>query len=118
MNIIFGDALDTIPDHYTILELDTFCYPGETNTRTAYCLVEKVALDEFATMEAYKKIHADVIKYYKQRHWDYCEQALQGLLGRWGGELDSFYQDLLARVRQYQHTQPGPDWDGTIMKTG
>jgi hypothetical protein len=116
MNIIFGTSLETIPKHYTILELDTFRYPGQSETNTAYCLIEKMAVDEYAMLEHYKKIHADVIKYYKQRHWDYCVQAIGGLMGRWGGELDTFYQDLLNRVLANKATEPGPDWDGIIIK--
>jgi hypothetical protein len=118
MNIIFGDSVDSIPDHYTVLELDTFRRPGETETMTAYCLVEKLALDEFATMESYKQIHADVIKNYKLRHWEYCEHAIQGLMGKWGGELDSFYADLLERVGAYKQLEPPAEWDGVRIKIG
>ena len=60
MNIIFGDSVDSIPNHYTVLELDTFRPADSNKTMTAYCLVEKLALDEFVTLEHYKQIHADV----------------------------------------------------------
>ena len=116
MNIIFGDSLNTIPDHYTILELDTFRSPEGDKTVTAYCLVEKVALDEFVTMEPYKKVHADLITFYKQRHWNYCENAIQGLMGRWGGELDSFYSNLLERVLAFKENEPPDGWDGVLIK--
>jgi hypothetical protein len=117
MNIIFGDSVNTIPDHYILLELDTFRRDSETEAVTAYCLVEKPAVDELVNIQAYKKIHADVIKYFKQRHWDYCEQAIQGLMGKWGGEMDSFYTDLLNRVNGYKQNEPPADWDGIRTKT-
>ena len=116
MNIIFGDSANTIPNHYILLELDTFRRDGETETVTAYCLVEKPALDELVNIEAYKKIHADVVKYFKQQHWDYCEQAIQGLIGKWGGELDTFYTDLLNRVKQNKQNGVAEDWDATLIK--
>jgi len=116
MNIIFGDSINTIPDHYILLELDTFRRTGETETITAYCLVEKPALDELANLEAYKKIHADVVKYFKQQHWDYCEQAIQGLMGKWGGELDTFYADLLTRVNQHKQNGVSENWDAVLIK--
>ena len=116
MNIIFGDSLNTIPDRYTILELDTFRSPDGARTATAYCLVEKIGLDEFANLDAYKKIHADLVKYYKQRQWDYCEDVIQNLMGRWGGELDSFYINLLGRILGFKETEPSEDWDGTLVK--
>lgn len=116
MNIIFGDSANTIPDHYILLELDTFRRDGKTETVTAYCLVEKPALDELVNIQAYKKIHADVVKYFKQQHWDYCEQAIQGLIGKWGGELDTFYTDLLNRVKQHKQHGVPKDWDATLIK--
>jgi len=116
MNIIFGDSVDTLPDHYIKLELDTFRTSNSGNTVTAYCLVEKLAPDEFHTMESYKKIHADLLNAYRKQHWNYCEQAIEGLMGRWGGELDTFYQNLLSRVLAYKETDPGPEWDGIVIK--
>jgi len=112
MNIIFGDSVDTLPDHYIKLELDTFRTSDGNNTLTAYCLVEKLAPDEFATMESYKKIHADLLDAYRKQHWNYCEQAIAGLMGHWGGELDTFYTDLLNRVLAQKQTILDPKWDG------
>lgn len=116
MNIIFGDSVNTIPDQYTVLELDTFRTSDSNETMTAYCLVEKLALDEFVTLEHYKQIHADVMKYYKQKHWDYCEQAIQGLMGRWSGELDTFYTDLLTRIEQHKENGVADNWDAVLIK--
>lgn len=116
MNIIFGDSINNIPDHYILLELDTFRRADETKTTTAYCLVEKPALDELVNIEAYKKIHADVVKYFKQQHWDYCEQAIQGLMGKWGGELDTFYTDLLNRIKQHKENGVPDNWEPTLIK--
>ena len=116
MNIIFGDSVNTIPDQYTVLELDTFCTVNSDNTVTAYCIVEKMALNEFATMESYKKIHADLIDAYRNQHWNYCEQAIDGLIGKWSGELDTFYIDLLNRVKQHKENGVSLDWSAVILK--
>jgi len=110
MNIIFGDSVDTLPDHYIKLELDTFRTIDGDNTITAYCLIEKLALDEFVTMESYKNIHADLINAYRNQHWNYCEQAIDGLMGKWSGELDTFYTDLLVRVKQHKENSVPSDW--------
>ena len=117
MNIIFGDSVDSIPYRYTVLELDTFRTADSDKTHTSYCLVEKLALDEFATMESYKKIHADLIVAYRNRHWNYCEQAIAGLMGRWSGELDTFYTDLLIRVKQHKNHGVPQDWSAIILKS-
>ena len=55
MNIIFGDAVTEIPDSDTVLELDTFRLVSEGTVKTAYCVIEKLPLQEFANLDAYKK---------------------------------------------------------------
>ena len=117
MNIIFGDSVDTLPDHYIKLELDTFRVNDSNNTVTAYCLVEKLAPDEFITMDSYKKIHADLLDAYRKQHWNYCEQAIAGLMGRWGSELDTFYIDLLTRVSQYKENGVPDNWTPIRLKS-
>ena len=116
MNIIFGDAVKEIPDSFTVLELDTFRTLENHNTTTVYCVVEKIPTTELAALDAYKKIHVDVLKYYKQREWHYCENAIHGLMGRWSGELDTFYTDLLDRVRQYKQNGVSDNWEATLIK--
>ena len=117
MNIIFGDALEILPDNYTVLELDTFVFPPNNNKRTSYCVVEKIPLSDFPLMEAYCKVHADMIQAYRNQNWDYCRHAIQGLIGRWNGELDSFYTNLLQRVESYQINPPDSEWTGFIDRT-
>jgi hypothetical protein len=67
-------------------------------------------------MESYKKIHADLIDAYGNRHWHYCEQAIAGLMGKWSGELDTFYTDLLTRVNQYKENGVPYDWTAVRLK--
>lgn len=117
MNIIFGTPNSEMLEKYTVLELDTFRLPDD-KTYTSYCVVEKIPLEEFVAADAMKKVHADLIQYYRQRHWNYCLQAIEGLTGKWNGELDSFYEHLAARVKQYQESPPPDSWDGIIPQDG
>ena len=117
MNIIFGDALETLPDNYTVLELDTFVFPPDSQKRTSYCVVEKVPLTDFPMMEAYIKVHVDMMQAYSDQNWEYCLHAIKGLTGRWNGELDSFYSNLLQRVENCQANPPGDYWTGYIDRT-
>ncbi len=116
MNIIFGDALESIPNNYTVLELDTFVLPPDGAARTSYCVIEKVPLSDFPVMEAFIKVHTDMMQAYRDQNWDYCLHAISGLIGRWNGELDSFYTNLLQRVENYQANPPGPDYTGFVDK--
>lgn len=115
MHIIFGDAINEIPNSFTVLELDTFKITDH-QTSTAYCVVEKIPLAEFAMIEAHKELHANVIRYYREQQWNYCEQAIGALMGKWNGELDTFYNDLLTRVERLKSETPSSDWDWTINK--
>lgn len=116
MNIIFGEALESMPDNYTVLELDTFVLPPDGAVRTSYCVVEKVPLTDFPVMEAYIKVHQDMMKAYREKNWEYCEHAINGLHGRWNGELDSFYDNLSQRVQSFKQNPPGDDYTGFVDK--
>ena len=70
MNIIFGDAIDHVPNSYTVLELDTFWQPDGI-TSIAYCVVEKIPLADFDKIDAYKKVHSDLLTNYRAREWTY-----------------------------------------------
>jgi hypothetical protein len=79
-------------------------------------VIEKIPLADFDKLEAYKKVHADLVENYRRREWTYCEHAIEGLMGKWNGELDSFYSDLLLRVKSHQQTPPAADWTGIRLK--
>lgn len=112
MHIIFDDAVSTLPDKFTILELDTFRVGDKT--QTAWCVVENIPLADFPTVDAYKKVHSDLMQAYRDKNWEYCESAIKGLTGRWNGELDSFYENLHSRISNYKINPPLLDWDGVI----
>jgi hypothetical protein len=116
MNIIFGDSIKEIPDSFTVLELDTFNLVSEGRRATAYCVIEKIPLLDFDKLDAYQKVHADLLVNYRQKEWTYCEHAIEGLMGKWNGELDSFYIDLLLRIQSYRQNPPEDSWDGTRIK--
>jgi hypothetical protein len=115
MNIIFGNDINEIPERFTLLELDTF-RDAHGQRKIAYCVVEKVGLAEFPTLEAFKTVHSDLMTHYRDRQWNYCEQAIESLMGKWNGELDSFYSTLLQRIIDYKQNPPAPDWDGSLLK--
>lgn len=113
MNIIFGDQqeIDQLRERFVVLELDTF-RTAMGARHTVYGLIENVPLADFPVLDAYVKVHHDLMQAYRSRNWEYCRSALDGLHGKWNGELDSFYHDLAQRVTQYQAEPPDADWDG------
>ena len=101
MHIIFGkEQADELANKYTVLELDTFQFGKNGPIATAYCLVEKIPFTELSQSSFYSSLHKDLMHNYQARAWQECLSALQQLRGKWGGEVDSFYEDIRSRVDQ------------------
>lgn len=117
MNIIFGN-IDTneLQDKYVMLELDTIKASPESDPITAYCMPEQIPLLELAKVEELKQLHSKLMQNYRLKNWNYCIQAIDHLMPCWGGELKSFYEELLGRIQQLQTQTLAPDWDGIIKK--
>lgn len=114
MNIIFGQQnLEQIDDRYILLELDTV--KVRDSLMPTYCLVEKIGLQDVVALENHKELHAKLVKNYRIRNWSFCEQAIEHLLGKWNGELDSFYLELSKRITEFRANPLPDDWDGSYQ---
>lgn len=117
MQIIFGNSVNLVRPRYTVLELDTFQIPNQNQTLTAWCVIEKIPLEEFGVVQNLVQLHADMMNHYQQQHWSSCLQILRQLKGRWSGEVDSFYCDLEARIEYLQQNPPDQTWTPVRLKT-
>jgi hypothetical protein len=116
MNIIFKENLPVSDQKYTVLELDTFGFP-DGSQHTACCIIENIPIVDLPQVESLKELHANLIKNYKAKDWNYCEQALEQLAGKWSGELDSFYSELQARIDRFKTLDLDDTWTPVILKT-
>lgn len=115
MNILLATQLnDDIRSRYLLLELDSFRTQPEAPAVAAYCLLERLPLDEMLVMQQYLDLHGNLMSNYRKRNWNYVEQAIDHLKGKWNQQLDSFYQDLAARTKTYKDHEPEPSWDGIV----
>lgn len=116
MHIIMGDQItEELLSKYIVLELDNFHITSKDRYLSAYCLVENVPLAELPQADQFQDLHAQTIKNFRQGNWQFCEHALEHLIGRWNGEVDSFYETLRLRVLELR--DQGLDrssWDPTI----
>jgi hypothetical protein len=118
MNIVIDAHLQPgLDEKYVLLELDTLQPPGGVETVTAYCLIEKLSLEEMFQFDQWRNLHQNLMKNYRLRNWNYCAQAISHLKGRWSGELDSFYQTLQDRIDNYASNDPGSEWTGIIDRS-
>jgi len=118
MNIIFGDNVAELArEKYTVLELDTLVMSGPDQTATAYAVVEKIPLQEMATLDRFQDLHHNLMKEYRKRNWKYCEDAIGHLQGRWNTELDTFYTEIYNRIQDLKMQSLPDDWSGYITKS-
>ena len=116
MNIILGKSqADLLKDKHLILELDTVTM-GNSTPITAYCVVENVPLEQISKIEPFTKLHTTLMENYRKRQWNYCQDVIEELIGAWGGQLDSFYTDLLNRIIANKENEPDKSWTGIIAK--
>lgn len=82
---------------HTLLELETFDVKGEPVT--TYCVVppEKIVSD-LAILDTLRDLHNKFLAAFKTQDLGTCEILSQQLTGRFGGELDTFYEEIVNRL--------------------
>lgn len=119
MYVIFGkDTVNKLGDKFTYLELDTFMEEGLESPVTAFAVIsmDDVRLEEIPLLDNYSRMHNDMLKEYRKGNFNYCQQAMEHLRGRWQKQLDSFYDEFEQRIKRLE-SEPLPEgWDGTIHK--
>lgn len=118
MKVIYGkESAQALEQRATILELDTFFQAGLTEPITAYAVLEasNVPIVEIATMDKTIDLHNTMMVEYRKKNWSYCEQALEHLKGKWGGEIDSFYEIFSERIQELKETDLSDDWTGVVI---
>lgn len=98
MQVIFGkENADKLRDKYTVLELETFDVEGKQ--LQTYCVIpaEKIAFSDINMLEHYTKMHDVFVDAVKAKNYKLCEDLYEHLIGKFGGELDSFYDEIKKR---------------------
>ena len=97
MNIIIGDvAANSLRENYTVLELETFSV-GENRIKT-YCVVNNIPLHEISMLAEHKMLHQQMIDEYNAGNTAVCIDLIADLRGKFGGELDTFYETLVNKI--------------------
>lgn len=118
MQIIIGIPPKELVEKYIILELDTIQYAEGVDPVTAYCVIggEDVTLEEVSYLKQYANMHEALMNNYRKKNWNFCEQAIKSLKGKFKGEMDSFYEILEKRIHDYKKENVDFTWDGTLRK--
>ena len=98
MHIILGsEVAEKLKENYTVLELETF--DKDDRKITAYCVVDQVPIMELPNLEAYKNLHSEFVKNYYKGDYNFCKDAAEHLMGKFNGDLDSFYEVILEKMK-------------------
>ena len=106
------NEIEDISERYLVLELDTFRIKGVDVP--SWCIIDAgdIGLAEMTELNHWKQQHQNLIKNWKLGNLSFVDQMLEHLRGKFGGNVDSFYTELYARIQQ-EKTDP---WDPVIEK--
>ena len=99
MDIIFGrENAERLREKYTVLDLETVEKDGVS--LEVFCLIpaDKIGLTDLPQLDAWIKLHNDFLNGYHTQQWNYCRQCIEHLTGKFGGEVDTFYEEILKRI--------------------
>ena len=98
MDIIFSRAAaQEISEKYLVLELEPH-QAGEDILET-FCVVpgNKISMTELSMLDHWKKLHAEFVQANKDKNGKLCLDLAEHLRGKWGKELDEFYEIVCSR---------------------
>lgn len=113
MHIVFDEAVELMRSKFLVLELDQFRLVDQ-QVHTAWCVVENIPLEEMPIADKLREAHEDLIQSYRTQQWHRCATAINGLMGKWNGELDTFYENLAGRIRSLSQQELPDTWTGII----
>jgi len=99
MEIIFGrENAEKLREKYTVLDLETINKDGIN--LEVFCLIpaDKISLSEMPTLDSWVKLHNEFLHGYHTQQYDYCLQCIEHLRGKFGGEVDTFYDEIESRI--------------------
>lgn len=99
MDIIFGRKnAEKLREKYTVLDLEVVHKDG--HEFEVFCLIpaEKIAIQDLPQLENWVKLHNDFLAGYHNGHYKFCRQCIEELTGKFGGEVDTFYEEILRRI--------------------
>ena len=99
MNIIFGrENAEELRQKYTVLDLETVEKDGVS--LEVFCLIpaDKIGIPDKPQLENWVKLHHEFLEGYKKKEYNYCRQCIEHLRGQFGGEVDTFYDEILRRI--------------------
>lgn len=102
MEIIFGrENAEELRKKYTVLDLEEITVEDGRSIEV-FCLIplEKLRLNDVPKLPEWTKLHNEMLEGYKNKDYNYVRQCIEHLIGQFGGEVDTFYEELLRRINE------------------
>jgi hypothetical protein len=100
MQIIFGrENAEKLREKYTVLDLESVeMEPGKS--MEVFCLIpaEKIGLMDLPQLSNWTKLHNDFLHGLETKQYNFCRDCIEHLMGKFGGEVDTFYEEILKRI--------------------
>lgn len=117
MQVIYGEEhVSKFKDKYVLLELDTFNVAGKLVPAFAVISASSISLGDLPQIEHWKQFHAKMMNGYKTKQWAFVIDCVANLRGKWGGEIDSFYDEMKNRVESIQEQGIDSTWTPEIIQ--
>lgn len=105
MHIVLTQAVaDELRQKYTVLELDSMPYTNELIPAFCVLPVESIAM-EMTSLNTNIELHDQLVAAIKNNDCAVAKQLCHDLLGKFGGELDSFYHVVIERINSTGSTK-------------
>ena len=99
MQIIFNrEMAESLKERYTVLELETFDVEGQLLETFCVIPAEKINLGEMPELGHNVQLHEHYVQALKDKNYQVCRDLHEHLKGKFGGELDSFYEEIAKRI--------------------
>jgi hypothetical protein len=97
--ILHRHIAEEVAKKHTVLELESFVVEGQTVE--AFCVVtaDKIKLGDLIGLDESKKLHQQFVAAARDNDYETCQELSKTLYGKFGGELDSFYDEILSRTK-------------------
>ena len=99
MQIVWNqDVIEEMRKTQTLIELETFVIDNKPTV--TYCVIpaEKI-ISELPVLDALTALHNEYLVVLRAKDVERCEFLAEQLRGRFGGELDSFYDETINRLK-------------------
>jgi len=102
MHLIFKQEHKVLLEgRYTILELETITVSDQAEPITAWCVIEaEKVIPEIDMLPLNKSLHEDLLTAIKEDNVETATKLCTELTGKFGGELDTFYEEILKRIER------------------